>query len=69
MRKTFILGNLSALAAMAIIALFWPPIIGLLLLLIPLLILGLYDMRQTRHTLLRIHLQRCPGAQTASTPR
>jgi len=53
MRKTFILGNLSALAAMAIIALFWPPIIGLLLLLIPLLLLGLYDMRQTRHTLWR----------------
>ncbi len=53
MRKTFLISHSIALAVIAIIALFWPPVLWSLLLSIPVLMLGLYDMLQTRHTLWR----------------
>jgi len=53
MRKTFLISNMAALASISMIALFWPPVLWGLLLLMPVLVLGLYDMLQTRHTLWR----------------
>lgn len=53
MRKTFLISNLAALAGISIIALFWSPVLWSLLLLMPVLMLGLYDMLQTKHTLWR----------------
>jgi len=53
MRKTFLISNMAALASISIAALFWPPVLWSLLLLMPVLMLGIYDMLQTRHTLWR----------------
>ncbi|WP_340122499.1 glutamate synthase-related protein [Methylobacter svalbardensis] len=53
MRKTFLISNLAALAIIAMIALFWSPVLWSLLLLMPVLMLGIYDMLQIRHTLWR----------------
>ena len=53
MRKIFLISNMAALVIISMIALFWPPILWSLLLLMPVLMLGLYDMLQTRHTLWR----------------
>lgn len=50
MRKTFLISNMAALAIIPIVALFWPPVLWNLPLLIPVLMLGLYDMLKTRHT-------------------
>jgi len=48
MRRSFILVNIAILIVIAILAqFFWPPVLWSLLLLIPVLILGLYDMWQS----------------------
>lgn len=54
MRRSFVLVNIAILGVIAILALFfWLPILWSLLLLIPILVLGIYDMWQSHHTLLR----------------
>lgn len=53
MRRTFILFTAGSLAAVALLQLIWPPVVWALLLLVPLILLGLYDMFQQRHALKR----------------
>lgn len=53
MRKKFIFYAMASLLAIAIMALFWLPILWSLLLVIPAIVIGLYDIWQRKHTLRR----------------
>jgi glutamate synthase domain-containing protein 2 len=53
MRLTFILFAVISLTTVILLGLFWPAAFWLLLLLVPLVLRGIIDMRQKRHTLLR----------------
>ncbi len=53
MRKKFIQYSIGSLCTVAIAAYFWMPFIWLLAVIVPLIICGVYDMLQTRHTLWR----------------
>ena len=53
MRRIFILYSVISFLVIAIIAVVWPKVLWLYILLIPLVSLGTYDLIQTRHTLLR----------------
>ncbi|MGR9116401.1 MAG: FMN-binding glutamate synthase family protein [Gammaproteobacteria bacterium] len=53
MRTQFILFNASALLIILSTAFFWSPALWALAILIPVLVLGIYDMTQQRHSLLR----------------
>jgi len=53
MQKQFIAAALISLITLFIIALFWPPVLWGLLVVLPIVVLGIYDMLQTRHTIWR----------------
>jgi glutamate synthase domain-containing protein 2 len=53
MHTKFILFSITTLLSIAILQHFWPHALWLLLLLLPLISLGLYDLLQTRHSLKR----------------
>ncbi len=53
MRREFIRFCKLAWAIVVLIGLFWTPFLWLLVLLIPITLLGLYDMKQEKHALLR----------------
>lgn len=53
MHRNFFLFATGSLVAVALLQLTWPPAIWLLLLLVPLILLGLYDMFQQQHALKR----------------
>jgi hypothetical protein len=52
-RKQFLIAIIPTLALITIVAFFYPPIIWLFGLLLPLIFLGCYDVIQTKHTLWR----------------
>ncbi|MCB9557844.1 MAG: FMN-binding glutamate synthase family protein [Deltaproteobacteria bacterium] len=54
-RRLFVALALVAWTALAAIALVWPDVLWLALLLAPLTVLGIFDMLQREHTLLRIY--------------
>ncbi|OOY96459.1 FMN-binding glutamate synthase family protein [Solemya velum gill symbiont] len=53
MYTKFILFSISTLLAIAVLQHFWPQALWLLLIILPLISLGLYDLLQTRHSLKR----------------
>ena len=53
MNTSFARVSFVLLFAIGLVALFWPPILWSLLLLLPLLALGIHDRLQTRHSILR----------------
>ena len=53
MRKKFVFTAICTLLFITCIALIWPPILWTLIFVIPLTLLGFYDMYQTRHALWR----------------
>lgn len=53
MRRNFILFATGSIIAIALLQLAWPPAVWLLLPLLPLILLGLYDMFQQQHALKR----------------
>ncbi|WP_339718941.1 FMN-binding glutamate synthase family protein [uncultured Paraglaciecola sp.] len=53
MRNTFVRANVTAWVVMLLLSFKWPSIIWLSLLLIPISVIGLYDMNQTKHALRR----------------
>ena len=53
MRNRFILGSSLVLLLTAIVTYLWPPFGWAFAILIPLIAVGLYDVFQTRHTILR----------------
>lgn len=53
MRKLFVILSVSLLAIVILFSLVWKPILWLLLLIVPLLLLGVYDISQTRRSILR----------------
>lgn len=52
-RHIFYIAAVGLPLLVGLIALFWPPVLWSLLVLLPLIGLGLYDVLQTRHTILR----------------
>ncbi len=53
MRKQFIIYSAGSLCMTGLISFFWPPVLWLLTVIVPLILCGAYDMLQTRHTLWR----------------
>lgn len=53
MRLTFVLSAIFSLVLLGLLSLLWPPVAWCLLLVLPLIALGIADMCQRRHTLLR----------------
>ncbi|MFW6322331.1 MAG: FMN-binding glutamate synthase family protein [Guyparkeria sp.] len=53
MRRAFLLVSSLVTAAIALFAFLWPTLLWAYLIVLPLVAVGLYDMRQHRHTLLR----------------
>lgn len=53
MRQTFLLYSVISILAIALISVFWPVFLWIFALLIPLILVGIYDMTQTKHTLWR----------------
>ena len=54
MRKEFVFFSITSLFLVITIYLFlWPPIVWVLVLLLPLILLGFYDMFQSRHAIKR----------------
>lgn len=53
MHAKFIISAFVTLALIAILQMYWPPVLWLLLLVLPLILLGLYDIFQTSHTIWR----------------
>jgi glutamate synthase domain-containing protein 2 len=53
MRSNFVIFNITAWVVMLLLSFKWPTIIWFSLLLIPISFIGLYDMYQTKHALLR----------------
>lgn len=53
MRSTFVLVSVTAWAVMLLLSFKWPNIIWVSLLLVPITLVGLYDMYQTKHALRR----------------
>jgi len=53
MRRLFVLSACTSLILCAGLALLWPSVLWLLLLIVPLILLGVFDMLQTRHTIWR----------------
>lgn len=53
MRKFFVILSLGTVAAIALGSRYWPPILWLLLIVLPLFALGVADMTQTRHAISR----------------
>ncbi len=53
MKIPFLLGSLAVLASVAGLAFLWPPILYSLILLGPAILIGLYDVFQEKHTILR----------------
>ena len=53
MRTQFIIGSILLLLTIGLISLLWPPILWSLILIIPLLILGISDLIQTKRAILR----------------
>ena len=54
-RKLFVIFSLAALFAILLLARYWPLAYSLLLIVLPLVALGIYDMRQRNHTILRLY--------------
>jgi len=55
MRKKFVYAAISSLLLIAVIYLFWSPVLWVLVVVIPLVLLGFYDMYQTRHAIWRTY--------------
>lgn len=53
MRKQFVIGSIVVPVLIAGIAIFWPPILWTLIVVVPLLLLGVYDMNQRSHSITR----------------
>ena len=53
MRDEFIKYSIGTICAVGLIAYFWPPVLWALLVIVPLILCGVYDMLQTKHTLWR----------------
>lgn len=53
MLKPFVISVPAVVAGVAILALFWPPALWLYLAVGPIVLVGLYDVFQTKHTILR----------------
>jgi glutamate synthase domain-containing protein 2 len=53
MRRKFITYSIVSLCIVAVAAYFWLPVLWVLAIIIPLILCGVYDMMQTRHTLWR----------------
>ncbi len=54
-RNLFLMGSLVVLAAVVAMAQFWTPIWWSMIIFAPLILLGLYDLLQKKHTILRIY--------------
>lgn len=52
MRNQFIIGSLLLVLAAGVITYFWKPFVWSFVLLIPVLLLGIYDLVQTKHTIM-----------------
>jgi len=55
MRKTFTYFVVCSILFIVVIALFWPPMLWAFVVVLPLILLGIYDMQQTRHALWRTY--------------
>jgi len=55
MRKKFVYAAISTLLFIALIGLFWSPVLWALIVILPLILLGFYDMHQTRHAIWRTY--------------
>jgi len=53
MRRIFVIVNITAWVMMLLLSFKWPNMIWFSLLLIPISLIGLYDMYQTKHALMR----------------
>jgi glutamate synthase domain-containing protein 2 len=53
MRNQFILGSLFILLALGVITFFWKPFVWSFVIVIPVLLLGIYDSMQTHHSIMR----------------
>jgi hypothetical protein len=53
MRNTFVIVNVTAWIVMLLLSIKWPSIIWVSLLFMPISLIGLYDMNQTKHALRR----------------
>ena len=54
-RKLFVIFSITAVFATLLLARHWPNAYGLFLIILPLVALGIYDMRQRNHTILRLY--------------
>lgn len=52
-RELFIFLSVASLAAIAAIYTIWPPVVWFLIVVLPLVVLGVYDIFQTQHSILR----------------
>jgi len=55
MRQKFVIFAITSIVALLLISLLWGPILWLLLVLIPVIALGIYDMFQRRHAIRRLY--------------
>ena len=55
MRQKFVVFAIASLLLVVIGSLFWAPVLWLLILLIPIIVLGVVDMLQTRHSIRRLY--------------
>ena len=53
MRNQFIIASIVVLAIVGAIAPFWMPVLWSLILILPLILLGIMDLTQTKHTIKR----------------
>ena len=56
MHAKFITTAFVTLLLIVVMQIFWPPILWSLLIVVPLILVGVYDMFQSRHTIWRIFL-------------
>jgi hypothetical protein len=54
-RKLFVIFSITAVIATLLLARHWPNTYGFFLIILPLVALGIYDMRQRNHTILRLY--------------
>lgn len=53
LKKYFVLAACLLVAIVCLVSLFWPPLLWALLIILPVSLLGFYDLRQTKHALRR----------------
>lgn len=55
MRHHFVIASVVVSLLILILSIFWPPVLCLFLLVVPVILLGVYDMFQTRHSVRRLY--------------